>query len=79
MNNIAKININCKHKDRLSNYIFGNEQNKERKFALYDTINVSYYTDSNLIEFNNFENVLYMSMKNDVSFLITDIMIIFEH
>lgn len=79
MSNVENTNINREHKDRLFKFIFGNEQNKDWTLALYNAINGSNYTDSDLIEFNTIENVLYMSMKNDVSFLISDNMNFFEH
>lgn len=63
MSNVENTNINREHKDRLFKFIFGNEQNKDWTLALYNAINGSNYTDSDLIEFNTIENVLYMSMK----------------
>ncbi len=48
----------------------GNPQNKEWTLSLYNAVNGSHYTDASAIKLNTIENAVYMSMKNDVSFLI---------
>ncbi|HAL02903.1 MAG TPA: hypothetical protein DCP07_06040 [Lachnospiraceae bacterium] len=70
---------NSNHKDRLFNFIFGREENKEWTLSLYNAINGSNYSDSSLIEFNTLENVLYLDMKNDTSFILSDTMSLYEH
>ena len=68
-----------KYKDRLFNFIFGREEHKDWTLSLYNAVNGSHYTDPDLVEFNTLENTLYISMKNDTSFLISDIMSVYEH
>ena len=41
-------------------------------------MNSSHYTDTSAIEFNTIESAVYMSMKNDVSFLIEDTVNFYE-
>ena len=66
------------YKDRLFKFIFGNPENKEWTLSLYNAINDSHYTVADEIEFNTLENVLYMGMKNDVSFLIDNTVNFYE-
>lgn len=70
--------INREHKDRLFKFIFGSEQNKEWTLSLYNAINGSTYTNPDDIEFTTIEDVLYMGMKDDMSFIITDMLNIYE-
>lgn len=72
-------NINYTYKDRLFNFIFGSEENREWTLSLYNAINGSHYTDASLIQFNTLKNVLYIGMKNDTSFLISGTMSVYEH
>ena len=74
-----EIRVNEKHKDRLFNFILGQEENREWTLSLYNAINGSNYTDASLIEFNTLEGVLYMNMKNDTSFIISGIWNVYEH
>ncbi|MDC7294389.1 MULTISPECIES: Rpn family recombination-promoting nuclease/putative transposase [unclassified Butyrivibrio] len=71
--------INKKYKDRLFNFIYGNPENKEWTLSLYNAVNGSDYTDPSLIEFNTLSDVLFMGMQNDTSFIIFDIMSVYEH
>ncbi|MCR4686023.1 MAG: hypothetical protein K5659_00450 [Lachnospiraceae bacterium] len=73
------ININDKHKDRLFNFVFGRSENREWTLSLYNAVNNSHYTDASLIEFNTLENVLYLKMRNDTSFLIKGTLNLYEH
>lgn len=70
--------INTEHKDRLFGFIFGREENKKWTLSLYNAVNGSAYTDPDMIQITTMEDVLYMGMKNDVSFLIADTMNIHE-
>ena len=72
-------NVNRKYKDRLFNFIFGKEENREWTLQLYNAVNNSNYTDESLIEFNTLKDVLYLGMINDTSFLISDILSVYEH
>ncbi|OPZ22275.1 MAG: hypothetical protein BWZ04_00222 [Firmicutes bacterium ADurb.BinA205] len=70
--------INRQFKDRLFKYIFGNPEHKEWTLNLYNAINGSSYTNPDDIELNTIEDIVYMGMKNDVSFLIVDTMNFYE-
>ncbi len=70
---------NKEYKDRLFCFIFGSEEHKEWTLSLYNAINGSHYTDASLIEFNTLKEVLYLKMRNDTSFLISDILSVYEH
>ena len=70
--------VNREHKDRLFKYIFGNADHKEFTLELYNAINGTSYTDTDMLQIENLENVVYMSMVNDLSFLIADSMNLYE-
>ncbi len=67
------------HKDRLFNFIFGRPENKKWTLSLYNALNGSFYEDETKIEFNTLENYLYVSMKNDTSFLFAGFVNLYEH
>ena len=69
---------NREYKDRLFKFIFGNPENKEWTLSLYNAVNGSSYTNPDDIKLTTLENVVYMNMKNDVSFLIADTMSFYE-
>ncbi len=70
------IHENRKYKDTLFRMVF-----KEKKdlLKLYNAINGTDYDDPEDLEINTLENVLYISMKNDVSFMIDGTMNLYEH
>ena len=70
--------INRKHKDRLFSFLFGREENRKWTLELYNAINNSNYTNPEEIEITTMEDVLYMGMKNDLSFVLHGVMSIFE-
>ena len=70
--------INRDHKDRLFTFIFGRSENRRWTLSLYNAINGTAYTDPEEIEITTIDDVLYMGMKNDVSFILKDIMSIYE-
>ena len=45
-------------------------EDKKNLLELYNAISGKHYTDPELLEINTLENAIYMSIKNDVSFLI---------
>ena len=69
---------NREYKDRLFKFIFGNPDNREFTLSLYNAVNGSHYTDASQIQLNIIEDAVYMSMKNDVSFLIDNTMSFYE-
>ncbi|MBQ6903422.1 MAG: hypothetical protein IJQ26_02775, partial [Lachnospiraceae bacterium] len=71
--------LNYKYKDRLFTNLFGREEHKEWILSLYNAVNGTSYTDKDAIEINTMEDVVYMGMKNDVSFLLGHEISIYEH
>ena len=71
---------NREYRDRLFKAIFGrdNEQSKRWRLELYNALNGTSYTDPDALEVNTIENVIYMTMKNDVSFLVDSQMTLYE-
>ena len=67
------------YKDRLFNFLFGREENKPWMLDLYNAVNDSNYTDPEMIEYNTISENLYLGMHNDVSFLIANVMSVYEH
>ena len=70
--------INRENKDRLFRFIFGREENKAWTLSLYNALNGSSYTNPDDITINTVNDVLYMDMKNDISFLIGDVLNLYE-
>ena len=68
------------YKDRLFISIFGkdNEQSKKWRLDLYNALRGTNYTDPDALELNTIENVIYLTMRNDVSFLVDSQMTLFE-
>lgn len=74
----AYMGMNREYKDRLFKFIFGNPENKEWTLSLYNAVNGSKYTNPDDIKLTTLEDAVYMNMKNDVSFLISDTMSFYE-
>ena len=68
---------NNNHKDTLFKTLFG--KNKENALSLYNAINGTNYTESENLEYTTMEDVLYMKMKDDVSFLVGTSLNLYEH
>ena len=68
------------YKDRLFKAIFGRntEQSKRWRLELYNALNDTAYTDPNALELNTIENVIYITMHNDISFLVDSQMNLYE-
>ncbi len=73
-------NTQREYKDQLFKAIFGRntEESKRWRLDLYNALNNTSYTDPDALELNTIENVIYITMHNDVSFLIEDQMVLFE-
>ena len=71
--------INNNSKDRIFKLIFGRNENREWTLSLYNAVNGSSYTNPEDITITTVEDALYLSMKNDVSFLIAETMNLYEH
>ena len=62
---MQKTIVNQKHKDRLFLRLF---QEKQALLSLYNAVNRSNYSDPDLLEITTLEDVLYIGIKNDVSY-----------
>jgi len=71
--------VNREYKDRVFKFIFGNPENKEWTLSLYNAVNGSSYSNPDEIQFNTIDDAVYMSMKNDISFIILNEMNLWEH
>jgi len=71
-------NINREYKDRLFRYIFGNEKHKPLTLSLYNAVNGTSYSDAEKLQIENLDDVVYVEMRNDLSFIIADSMNIYE-
>ena len=65
-----------KYKDRLFRLVFSD---KKDLLDLYNAVNGTDYQNPEELEVNTLENVLYLSMKNDLSFLIDAELNLYEH
>ena len=74
-----KEDVNREYKDRLFKFIFGNSENKQWTLSLYNAMNGTSYTDPEDIRFNTLSDAVYMRMKNDVSFIVSSDMNLWEH
>ena len=52
---------------------------KEELLSLYNAVNGSHYDDPEILEINTLENAIYMSMHNDISFIIDTRLYLYEH
>ena len=69
---------NREYKDRLFSFLFGREENKAWTLSLYNAINGTDYDDPDLITITTIREALYMGMHNDVSFLLAEMMSLYE-
>ena len=63
------------HKDSLFRMIFST---KEELLSLYNAVNGSDYQNPEDLEIHTIGNVIYMGMKNDISFLVDDYLSLYE-
>lgn len=54
-------------------------EDKRELLELYNGISGKHYQDPELLEINTLKNAIYMSMQNDVSFLIDSQLSLYEH
>ena len=68
--------INRQYKDRLFRMVFSR---KEDLLSLYNAINGTSYSNPDDLEVATLENALYLSMKNDLAFLLDVVLNLYEH
>lgn len=67
---------NRNYKDSLFRFIFSD---KQKLLELYNALNHSHYENVDDLEINTLENVIYLKMKNDLSFVFHLGLYLFEH
>lgn len=70
------IPANRTYKSRIFEMIFSN---KKDLLSLYNATNGTHYDDPELLEVNTLENAIYLSMHNDISFVIDSRLTLYEH
>ena len=80
MENELSVAYQREYKDRLFKFIFGQESDESKRWRLqlYNALNGTNYDDPNALKINTIENVIYISMHNDISFLIDSQMTLYE-
>ena len=73
------LRTNGKYQDSLFRVIFGREEHKHWLLSLYNALNDSHYENVDDLTLTTIDDVVYLKMKNDVSFLIDSQMNLFEH
>ena len=78
--NVIIKEIETKYKDKLFRIIFGkdDEKSKQWRLELYNALSGKNHTNPDDIELTTIENVLYITMKNDLSFLVDSQMSLYE-
>ena len=76
MNNENPKPVNRMYKSTLFAMLFGDRENL---LELYNAMSGKHYDAPELLEINTLENAIYMSMKNDVSFIIDGRLSLYEH
>ena len=68
------------YKDRLFKAIYGRdtEESKRWRLELYNALNGTNFDDPDELQVNTIENVIYITMHNDISFLVDDQMCLYE-
>ena len=71
-------NSQRQYKDRLFTFIFGSPENKAWTLSLFNAVNGSNYDNPDDIEITTIKDILYLTMHNDVSFIIDEQMNLYE-
>ena len=80
-NKTEEITVQSKVYDSLFIAVFGkdSERSKRWRLELYNALNNTNYTDPDALKLNTLENVLFIKMHNDVSFMIDSQITLYEH
>ena len=73
---LKRVFVRRKYKDILFRFVF---RNKEELLQLYNAINKTAYTNPDDLIITTMEDVIYMGMKNDLSFLLANELNLYEH
>ena len=72
----AQPKSNRLYKSRLFELRF---RDKKEFLQLYNAMNETNYDDPELLQINTLENAIYLSMHNDISFIIDSRLALYEH
>ena len=72
----SRIRLNRKYRDRLFCFLF---RNKKDLLDLYNALNGTNYTNPDDLEIVTMEDVIFLKMKNDLSFIIARRLNLYEH
>lgn len=72
----TNVTVNSTYKARIFEMVFSD---RKELLALYNAVNGTCYTDPDKLEINTLKNAIYMSMHNDISFLIDSRLSLYEH
>lgn len=75
-NTIKQTPVNRNYKARIFEMIFSD---KKELLALYNAVNGTNHEDPEELEINTLENAIYLSMHNDISFIIDSRLSLYEH
>lgn len=73
---MMNLTVNRKHKERLFLLVF---RERHDLLSLYNAINGTHYTDPDELEFTTIEDAIYMGIKNDISFMVGNVLNLWEH
>ena len=73
---VTEVSVNNTYKASMFEMIFSD---KKELLSLYNAVNGTSYADPGLLTINTLENAIYMSMHNDISFVIDSRLSLFEH
>ena len=78
--NATEAQPQLKIRDRLFIAIFGKNDDRSKRWRLdlYNALNGTSYTDPDALKLNTIENVIFVTMYNDVSFLVDSQMTLYE-
>jgi len=76
MNKQNNVTANREYKSNVFSMLF---DNKERLLELYNALNGSHYTNEDDLEIVTLKNAIYMSMKNDLAFVLDCRLMLYEH
>ena len=71
-------NVSREHKSRLFCFLFGREENRRWTLSLYNAIHGTSHGNEQDIMLTTIENVVYMGMKNDISFIVSEAVSLYE-
>ena len=75
-NDTEQLQANPKYKDFLFRFVF---REKADLLALYNAVNGTSYENEDDLTITTLEDVVYIGVKNDVSFIMNDILNLYEH